>query len=707
MQKPNANLKGMLRLIPASKNTLAPIFEAITNSLESILERNSTDIQRISVTLYFNDFDENQKQLEQIVISDSGAGFNTTSFRRFSELLDNSKGYHNRGTGRLQFLHRFSQLQINSYFEEKNEGYYRMFKCSQDSFIYDEHLEKSTNSQISTTVNLQGFNPQKRDHEYFRTLTLKTFESLIKSQFALRVYLEKKKGIVFPELTLQFKYAVSTESETVVLNSDSFPEPSKSGSFSVPYSYPKQDDKAKGGIEWLVDKNREPESFNWLVFEFDADSIQSHGAFLCSKDIPVEHIKNPIMNGDNILNGKKKIAAFYGRYLDQPENVNDAVDSFTIKSKSEVKQISSSLFGEDSYVYLDDIKKNVGIQLHSIYEELADAKEATGKRVMLLARELGVSSRVAEIAKGKVKINADDETITQILHVELAKIIADKSNQARAVIKELDQLNPTSEDYQKDIEQKSRKLSALVDEQNKEELSKYVVRRELVAKLLDKVINSQLVIQNEIPPKGKRKDKEGIIHDLFFKRKTSGEVNELWILDEEFLHYQGFSEIELSKLTLPDGKTLLQQDAFIEMDKLGFKPNQRPDVYLYAGEGKCILLEFKAQDVDLSDYLQQMPKYCNLLANYANVKIEKFYCYLIGENISPIASLNEYERSVTGSWFRDSIPVKSVDENNWQTIAHIRMEIIKLSDIAKRAHIRNHSFADKLGLKEMLSNEVD
>ncbi|GBK99776.1 hypothetical protein VH1709_contig00036-0091 [Vibrio harveyi] len=705
MKNPNANLKGMLRLIPASKNTLAPIFEAITNSLESILERSSSDVQRIDVTLYFNDLDEHQKELERIVISDTGAGFNTVSFRRFSELLDNSKGYHNRGTGRLQFLHRFSQLQISSHFEENNEYYYRAFKCSQNSFIYDEHLEPSKTEQPLTKVSLEGFNPQKRDHEYFRTLTLKKFESLIKSQFALRVYLEKKKGIVFPELTLQFKYAVSTEAETVVLNPDSFPEPSHSGSFSVPYSYPKQDDNAKGGVDWLVDNNREPEEFNWLVFEFDADSIESHGAFLCSKDIPVEHIKNPIVNGANVLNGRKKIAAFYGSYLDQPENVNDAVDCFTIKSKSEVKQISSSLFGEDSYVYLDDIKKKVGVQLNSIYEELADAKEATSKRVMLLARELGVSSKVADIVKGKVKINADDETITKTLHVELAKIIADKSNKARAVIKELDQLNPTSENYQKEIEKKSKKLSALVDEQNKEELSKYVVRRELVAKLLDKVVTSQLVVQNEELPKGKRKDKEGIIHDLFFKRKTNGQVNDLWILDEEFLHYQGFSEMELSKLTLPDGRPLLRQEAYKEMEELGFKPNQRPDVYLYAGEGKCILLEFKAQDVDLSDYLQQMPKYCNLLANYANVKIEKFYCYLIGENISPIASLNEYERSVTGSWYRDSIPVKSVDENNWQTIANIRMEIMKLSDVAKRAHIRNHSFAEKLGLKEMLSNE--
>ncbi|CFB68099.1 hypothetical protein AB8896_02840 [Yersinia enterocolitica] len=702
MRNPNANLLGMLRLIPASRNTLAPIFEAITNSLESILERKSTKKQCISVKFHFKNIDEEWKHLDHIVISDTGAGFNTVSYERFAAILDSSKGYHNRGTGRLQFLHRFSQLSVVSQYVENSESYVRTFKSSNENFIFDERLAPSDSKEFLTKITLQGFKPQKKDHEYFNSLTLKKFESLIKSQYALRVYLEKQKNIIFPDLKLQFEYSVSSESETVYLTPDLFPEPCQSGLFTVPYCYPRQNEKANNGVEWIRDSGKEPEMFKWLVFEFDAESIESHGAFLCSKDIPVEHIKNPVVNNANGLKGKKKIAAFYGDYLDHPNNVNDAVDSFIIKSKSEVSQISTFLFDDDSYVYMDDIKKEVGIQLDNIYEELVDAKEATSKRVMLLAQELGVSAKIAEIVKGRIKLNAPDEVIIKSLHVELANTIADKSNKARAIIKQLDKLNPTADDYQVQIESKSKEISLLVDEQNKEELSKYVVRREIIAKLLDKIVSNKLDIQNEGLPAGKRKDKEGIIHDLFFKRKTSSAINDLWILDEEFLYYQGFSEMELSKITLPDGTPLLRQEAYEAMAKEGFKPNQRPDVYLYAGEGKCILLEFKAQDVDLSDYLQQMPKYCNLLANYANVKLEKFYCYLIGEKISPISSLNDYEHSVTGSWYRDSIPVRSTDLTNRQTIANIRMEILKLSDISARARLRNISFAEKLGLQKIL-----
>lgn len=563
-------------------------------------------------------------------------------------------------------------------------------------------MEETNDNHFLTTIVLQGFNPQKKDVEYFNAITIKKIESILKSQYALRVYLEKQKNIIFPELNIQFEYSISSSIETVNLSPEHFPEPCQSGEFKVPYCYPRTNERIKSGIEWIDDSAKNPEIFKWLVFEFDAESIESHGAFICSKDIPVEHVKNSIISNANGLNGKKKIVAFYGDYLDLPENVNDSVDSFIIKYKSSVEQISYSLFYNDSYVYMDDIKKEVGSQLNYIYDELVDAKEKTSKRVMLLAKELGVSTKIAEVVKNKVKLNAPDEVIIKSLHIELASVIADKSTKARLIIKQLENLNPTADNYQSQIESKSKEISLLVDEQNKEELSKYVVRREIIAKLLDKIVSNELDVQNEDLPTGKRKDKEGIIHDLFFRRKTNGNINDLWILDEEFLYYQGFSDTELRKINLPDGTPLLRSEAYEIMEKEGFKINQRPDVYLYAGEGKCILLEFKAKDVDLSDYLQQMPKYCNLLANYANIKLEKFYCYLIGENIAPISSLNEYEQSVTGSWYRDSIPVRRADLTDRQVIANIRMEILKLSDISIRARVRNNSFAEKLGLQNLM-----
>ncbi|WP_156804619.1 hypothetical protein [Gallaecimonas xiamenensis] len=78
--------------------------------------------------------------------------------------------------------------------------------------------------------------------------------------------------------------------------------------------------------------------------------------------------------------------------------------------------------------------------------------------------------------------------------------------------------------------------------------------------------------------------------------------------------------------------------------------------------------------------------------------------YVIGGKIFNEADLNEYEESVTGSWYRDSIPIRAVKKNDRSVIADMRLEVIRLSDMAKRAHIRNKSFADKLGLDKLINN---
>ncbi len=695
-KNPNANLKGMLKLIKASKKPLAPLFEAITNSLEAILELEA-DERTIDIEFNFNDQDNNAKRLDYVIVTDSGAGFNTNSYNRFNELLDNSKGYSNRGTGRLQFFHRFSEMNVESTYEESGSWFKRVFKCNKDNFIYGDSNEPSKNHQHQTSVTLKGYDPLFKDEEFFTSFTVESFASDIKSHFALRCYLEKDKDIPFPLIKLKFSYHIDNKTQEIEISAEDFPEPTASGNFQVHHSIPVLDKNS--AIAWRRAQEKDPEKFNWLVFEFDSDGIHSHGAWLCSKDIPVEQIKNSLLTKGQGIEGKKKIAAFYGEYLDKPENVNDSVDSFNILSKSDVHEISSSLLEDEGYVYLDDIKKHADTELKSIYEEISKAQEDVERSVMALAKELGISTHIAKKTRKKVKISDTEDMITKTLHIEEAKYVAEKSNEARQVIKELNELDPTSENYQSEIEKKSSELTALIDAQNKEELSKYVVRREIVASLLDQILANQLKVQNVELPKGKNRDREGIIHDLIFKRKSDNSINDLWILNEEFVHYDGFSDLELSKMVLPNGEKLLKED-LDEMNMLGFKRNKRPDIFLFAGEGKCILVEFKEPNTDLSNYLQQMPKYCNLLATYSKIPIENFYCYLIGEEINPYADLNEYKLSVSGDWYRDSIPINN---SEWKQIASIRMEVIKLSNIAKRAHRRNFSFASKLGLEEVLT----
>jgi hypothetical protein len=98
-----------------------------------------------------------------------------------------------------------------------------------------------------------------------------------------------------------------------------------------------------------------------------------------------------------------------------------------------------------------------------------------------------------------------------------------------------------------------------------------------------------------------------------------------------------------------------------------------------------------------------MIKYCNVIANYSTQNIQSFYCYLIGENINPNDLDGDYKESFLGDWMRPHIPIVSFGDR--KEIASAHMEIIKLSSIYTRAHRRNHSFADKLGLRDILREQ--
>ena len=700
LENPISDLSGMLSLIPASKNPFSPIVEAFNNSLESIFKLDGSHDRGIDIELFFNDQDDACKQLVDITIRDSGMGFNDASFKRFQELLNRSKGFNNRGSGRLQYLHRFAEITVESCYLEGEKWYQRKFHSSKENYIYDDSRNELKSGTFATTIKLKNYNNLKKDKGFYTNLTFNNFISLVKSQFALRAYLEKSKSKPFPKVTLRYSYQISECVEAIVMPSD-FPEPSSKGDFSVAYQTPFED---RGKIGWRKAKDIEPEKFKWCVFSFPAEEINLHGAFLCSKDIPVEEVENPILKKSNGYLGTKMVTAFYGNYLDKPDNVSHSVDSFSIKNKSDIKELSGYMFDIDANVYLDDIKEHANNQLKLIYQEIATAQENAEKKVLKLARELGISAHIAIKVKKSVKLTDDDDIITKSLHVEEAKYVADKSNKARKVIVELEHLDPTGSNYQVELESKSIELSLLIDEQNKEELSKYIVRREIVANLLKKVLNQELEVQNTTLPKGTNRSKEGIIHDLIFKRKSNNKLNDLWILDEEFVHFDSCSDIPLDKIEIKSGELLLKNIPNEEIEKLKLKTTKQPDVFLFANEGKCILVEFKAPDVNLSDYLNQTEKYCTLIANYSSVKIEKFYCYLIGEVVNSIDLPAEYDKTVNGSWLREKIRI--VDKTELRNpIAYSQQEILKLSDIANRAHRRNRNFADKLGLDFFRNDE--
>ena len=120
---------------------------------------------------------------------------------------------------------------------------------------------------------------------------------------------------------------------------------------------------------------------------------------------------------------------------------------------------------------------------------------------------------------------------------------------------------------------------------------------------------------------------------------------------------------------------------------------------LFPDEGKCILIEFKAPDVNVSEHLSQMDFYANLIRNYTidDFKITTFYGYLIGESIEDRdvrGHVSRFEHSYhLDFWFRPSETVNGFDG---RSNGSIYTEVIKFTTILKRAQQRNKIFIEKL-----------
>ncbi len=167
-----------------SKIQLQPIYEAFTNSLEAIKMDDTIKSNQITIDLKFNpnlfSRETNDYELHELIIKDSGIGFNDNEFERFKNLYDNSKAYSNHGSGRVQYMHFFEKIEFESIYkdEKSSTGYLkRIFTLSKsqsflenNSIIYHYEPQKVEIQNTYTKVTFKK--PlQEKDKKFYNKLT--------------------------------------------------------------------------------------------------------------------------------------------------------------------------------------------------------------------------------------------------------------------------------------------------------------------------------------------------------------------------------------------------------------------------------------------------------------------------------------------------------------------------------------------------------
>ncbi|WP_039053962.1 hypothetical protein [Sphingobacterium sp. T2] len=332
-----------------------------------------------------------------------------------------------------------------------------------------------------------------------------------------------------------------------------------------------------------------------------------------------------------------------------------------------------------------------------MYPEIEEVKQkhqedfAKLKEMFLLddntAREISVS------------INDSETDILKKFYEAEAKKAASMDAAIKKSVDKVENLDPTEPTYQEELKKAVDELVKTIPLQNKRALTHYVARRKLVLELFQKILDSET---NKLK-NGGRID-EDVLHNLIFQQSTNDPMNsDLWLVNEEYIYFKGISEGLLGQIEF-EGTKILKENLTVEEEEYRKKQGgdaklKRTDILLFPAEAKCIIIELKAPEENISDHLNQINRYASLINNLSidTLKFNTFYGYLIGESIDPDDVIDNDSDFINapnlGYIYR---PYKRIVGKFGRKDGSLYTEIIKYSTLLERAKLRNKIFIDKL-----------
>lgn len=687
------SFSGVLHDVKRSQNSLQPIFEAFTNALEAIKIKKiqSKDFVngRINISIYTTELTDQNVEFKSLTIKDDGIGFNDQEFKRFNTFKDNTKGFKNLGSGRLQYVHSFDKTKFTSVFLDDGKFYERKFSMSKNSsYLTNNAIVKAypinTSSDEATSTKVEFIDLLEKSNIYNNLDDKSLKESLIKRY--LHFFCFNPKNI--PEITIDY-YVQGTLKSTSTISFTDIPKFDRKETIKVNYSKTSEDNTK-------YELTSKSEDFDVTTFRVTKNLLENNDLKLISKGEVVDDTKINLLgiSRDENVKGFKYLVLVAGDYIDAHDT--NLRGELNIPSRTADKGFN--LFTQET-IFIEDIEKTVNTELSKLYPEIEEVKVKHQENI----KELKDMFLIDDDTDVEVSFNDDNRKILEKYYEAQAKKEANVDAKIKQTIDKLDDLDTSAANYEEELEKEINKLVKIIPEQNKRTLSHYVARRKLVLELFNKILDKKLKIQN-----GETRDKEeSLIHNLLFHQKSTNSYDsDLWIINEEFIYFKGNSEFKLKDLEI-GGKKVFKSD-FEEEEKrylLSLGENRiekRPDVLLFPEEGKCIIIEFKAPKVNASDHLTQINKYASFIRNYTtdDFEIKIFYGYLIGEGIEPrdiLGSVSTFEHSHNFDYLYS--PSQKVIGFDTKENGSIYTEVLKYSSLLKRAQLRNKIFIEKLGLK--------
>lgn len=681
---------------------LQPIFEAFMNAWEAILDRFSKEHFKngsIKIKVYYSQNlfskENGSHDFEKIVVSDNGVGLDHNSYQRLVNLRDDTKKHSNLGTGRIQYLHFFDHTTIDSIYKEDDQYKKRRVTLSKnESFLRENAImrldedDNSTETELQTEVSFE-IPLDDKDKEFYSLLTVKELKEEIIKHF-LSLFCEYRAQL--PKIHISIFENKELKEEDDIFSTD-IPNPDKEEELSIDYSTLNEKNK-------IVSAGHQ-EKFQLTAFKRPSSEIKQNAIYLVSKGATGVAIDVDSLQKKDEIDGKRYMFLLSGDYLDASDR--DDRGNIRLISKQEFKHQNEDSLFKEAVVLFDDIVDETNKSINKLYTELDTKNQEKNKTIDELQQMFLLNPVTVNKVRKRIKNTDSEESILKAIYQADSEIEAKKDDAIRQQIEELKSITPDkTEDYQTRLKEKVDELITAIPLQNRTVLSKYVARRKLVLELYEQILKKELESLKE----GKEID-EKLLHNLIFQQSSSSnnpEDSDLWLLNEEYIYYKGASDIMLNNVQV-DGHYLIKEK--LTEEELAYKNKcskdagrRKPDILLFPNEGKCIIVEFKAPGVDVSFHLDQINRYARLINNLSDERFgfNTYYGYLVGEQGIDIDEIQDANPDFQSAHSLDYIfrPYLRIIGKFNRTDGALYTEIIKYSDILRRAQKRNQIFIDKL-----------
>ena len=675
--------------VSKSGTSLQPIFEAFTNSIEAIRDRQKLEKNlkgEITIKIYSTETTvQDSFCFSSISIIDNGIGFNDEQFQRFNTFRDNRKNYKNLGSGRIQYVHYFDFTNIKSEFKQNEEFFEREFIISKNpEFIKHNALVKHKSCKKNTTNKSETqitFNSLLEKSGVYDDLSDEILKIKLIERY-IHYFCHHQNNL--PKIQIQFYIHNNLKSESSITEAD-IPKIDKKKIIKIQYSK-----KTNSGIE----KIKKTENFQIDTFKINKRLLKENKLNLVSKGEVIE--ESPISlealaENDNIK-GFKFLFLVSSNFIDERDTNIRGVLNIPTKDS-----FTKDLFAKNEEIFIEDIQEDVNNVISSMYPEIEEAnqkhiEEFTKLKEMFLLDD----STAKEIS---ISINDSETEILKKFYEAEAKKSASFDASIKESVDKLENLDTTKSTYQDELKKAVDELVKTIPLQNKKVLTHYVARRKLVLELFQKILNNETSKLKS----GGRID-EDVLHNLIFQQSSSDPMNsDLWLVNEEYIYFKGVSEGLLGKIEM-DGSRILKEVLTLEEQEYRTKQGgdarlKRTDILLFPAEAKCIIIELKAPGENISNHLNQINRYASLINNLSidTLKFNTFYGYLIGENIDGDDIIDNDSDFINapnfGYVFR---PYKRIVGKFGRIDGSLYTEVIKYSTLLERAKQRNKIFIDKL-----------